>query len=124
MRKRVALARAIAGTPEVILYDEPTAGLDPLSARRIDGLIRSLQQRLGVTSLVVTHDLASACSIADRIALLRDGRIQTVLSTDDFLSSERPDLRALREATALAPGTAGAGELRRARDRNEADHAD
>jgi phospholipid/cholesterol/gamma-HCH transport system ATP-binding protein len=106
MRKRVALARAIAANPEVILYDEPTAGLDPLGARRIDRLIRSLQRRLGVTSLVVTHDLASACSISDRIALLRDGRIGVVLTTDDFLASDRPEIRELRAATTLVSAAA------------------
>jgi phospholipid/cholesterol/gamma-HCH transport system ATP-binding protein len=124
MRKRVALARAIAGNPEVILYDEPTAGLDPLSARRIDALIRSLEQRLGVTSLVVTHDLASACSIADRIAVLRDGRIQVVLATADFLTSELPEIRELRAATALVPAAvAREREAREAEHREEAPHA-
>jgi phospholipid/cholesterol/gamma-HCH transport system ATP-binding protein len=121
MRKRVALARAIAGDPEVILYDEPTTGLDPLGARRIDALIRSLQRRLAVTSLVVTHDLASACAISDRIALLRDGRIRVVLPTDDFLISDLPEIRELREAVAL--GRAAAARRREARaedDREEA----
>jgi len=122
MRKRVALARAIAGNPEVILYDEPTTGLDPLGARRIDALIRSLQRRLGVTSLVVTHDLASACSIADRIALLRDGRIQMVVTTAEFLTSEQPELRELRAAAALVPAADGS-ETRAADDRQEAAHA-
>jgi phospholipid/cholesterol/gamma-HCH transport system ATP-binding protein len=124
MRKRVALARAIAGNPQVILYDEPTAGLDPLGARRIDALIRSLQRRLGVTSLVVTHDLASACSIADRIALLRDGRIPVVLTTADFLTSEQPEIRELRAAAALVPAAAAhEREARAVEDRNEAAHA-
>jgi phospholipid/cholesterol/gamma-HCH transport system ATP-binding protein len=118
MRKRVALARAIAGNPELILYDEPTAGLDPLSARRIDALIVSLQRRLGVTSLVVTHDLASACSIAQRIALLRDGRIEVVLATDEFLTSELPEISELRAATALVP--AAPARARAVDDRKEA----
>jgi phospholipid/cholesterol/gamma-HCH transport system ATP-binding protein len=121
MRKRVALARAIAANPEVILYDEPTAGLDPLSARHIDGLIRSLQRRLGVTSLVVTHDLASACSISDRIALLREGQIRVVLTTDEFLASGLPEIRELRAAIALVPDAAAhAPEAGADGDRKEA----
>ena len=121
MRKRVALARAIAASPDLILYDEPTAGLDPLSARHIDELIRSLQHRLGVTSLVVTHDLVSACSISDRIALLRDGRIGTVLTTGDFLASDLPEIRELRAATTLVPPAAArAREAGAERTREEA----
>jgi phospholipid/cholesterol/gamma-HCH transport system ATP-binding protein len=75
MRKRVALARAVALAPRAILYDEPTTGLDPLTATKINGLIRSLQERLGVTSIVVTHDIRSAFTVGDRIAFLHDGRI-------------------------------------------------
>ncbi len=75
MRKRVGVARAIALEPRIILYDEPTTGLDPANSRRIGVLIRSLQQRLGVTSLVVTHDLELCFAVSDRIGLLRDGRI-------------------------------------------------
>jgi phospholipid/cholesterol/gamma-HCH transport system ATP-binding protein len=124
MRKRVALARAIAGNPELILYDEPTTGLDPLGARRIDALIRSLQRHLAVTSLIVTHDLASACSISDRIALLRDGRIHVVLPTDEFLASDLPEIRELRAATALVPAAAArAHDARAESDREEAAHA-
>jgi phospholipid/cholesterol/gamma-HCH transport system ATP-binding protein len=76
MRKRVALARSIALAPEAILYDEPTTGLDPVTAETIDELIRSLQRRLGVTSIVVTHDIASAFRVGDRIAFLHDGTIR------------------------------------------------
>lgn len=75
MRKRVALARAIALAPRAILYDEPTTGLDPITATTINQLIRSLQKRLGVTSIVVTHDIHSAFTVGDRIAFLHDGRI-------------------------------------------------
>lgn len=75
MRKRVALARAIALSPQAILYDEPTTGLDPITANTINHLIRSLQKRLGVTSIVVTHDIVSAFSVGDRIAFLHDGKI-------------------------------------------------
>ncbi len=74
-RKRVALARAIALNPEVILYDEPTTGLDPIRADTINELILKLQRGLGVTSVVVTHDMKSAYKVADRIVVLNEGRI-------------------------------------------------
>jgi len=74
-RKRVALARAIALNPEVILYDEPTTGLDPIRADTINELILKLQRGLGVTSVVVTHDMKSAYKVADRIVMLHEGRI-------------------------------------------------
>ena len=75
MRKRVGLARAIAMDPAYILYDEPTTGLDPIMSDVINRLIRSLQKRIGVTSIVVTHDLHSAMQVGDRIAMLHDGRV-------------------------------------------------
>ena len=75
MRKRAALARALVLEPRVVLYDEPTTGLDPVVAAKINDLIRELQQRLGLTSVVVTHDLKSAFYVADRIAFLFEGRI-------------------------------------------------
>jgi phospholipid/cholesterol/gamma-HCH transport system ATP-binding protein len=103
MRKRVALARAIAAEPEVILYDEPTTGLDPLGARRIDDLIRSVGRHLRATSILVTHDIASACRVSDRIAMLRDGRIQTALPTEEFVRSDLPAVRELRAAVQVQP---------------------
>ena len=75
MKKRVGLARSIIRRPSCVLYDEPTSGLDPVVADSINRLIRRLQQRLGVTSIVVTHDMKSAFDVADRIAYLHDGRI-------------------------------------------------
>jgi phospholipid/cholesterol/gamma-HCH transport system ATP-binding protein len=75
MRKRVALARAIALQPRAVLYDEPTTGLDPIITHKISALIRSLQNRLGLTSVVVTHDIKSALVVGDRFALLDNGRI-------------------------------------------------
>jgi phospholipid/cholesterol/gamma-HCH transport system ATP-binding protein len=75
MKKRVGLARAIAMDPEIILYDEPTTGLDPIMADTINRMIRRLQKRLHVTSIAVTHDMKSANFIADRIAMLHEGRI-------------------------------------------------
>ena len=76
MKKRVGLARAVAIDPAYILYDEPTTGLDPIMSDVINQLIRSIQQRMNVTSVVVTHDLHSAWKVGDRVALLHEGRVQ------------------------------------------------
>jgi phospholipid/cholesterol/gamma-HCH transport system ATP-binding protein len=94
MRKRVGLARAIAMKPRVILYDEPTTGLDPVNVRRINGLILSLQERLGVTSIVVTHDMDTVFTITDRLALVHERRIAFVGTPAEAKSH---DLRYLRE---------------------------
>lgn len=94
MKKRVALARALALEPKAVLYDEPTTGLDPLVTHKINLLIRNLQTRLGFTSVVVTHDLKSAFMVGDRFALLDQGRIRfsgtadEVRTTDDELMRE------------------------------------
>jgi phospholipid/cholesterol/gamma-HCH transport system ATP-binding protein len=93
MRKRVGVARAIALDPEVILYDEPTTGLDPANARRIAALIRSLQSRLAVTSVVVTHDLQLCFDVADRVGLLKDGHLIVVDATEAFRSSPSAEVR-------------------------------
>ena len=94
MRKRVGLARAIAMNPEYILYDEPTTGLDPANQRRIGELIRSLQQRLGVTSVIVTHELELCFAISDRVGLIKNGRIVAVGSAEEMRRSDHPDVRA------------------------------
>lgn len=93
MRKRVALARAIISPPDVILYDEPTAGLDPIVSDSINRLIRRLQQQLHVTSLVVTHDMISCNHIADRVALLHEGRIHFLGTTTELRESRDPIVR-------------------------------
>jgi phospholipid/cholesterol/gamma-HCH transport system ATP-binding protein len=90
MRKRVGLARAIAMDPQYILYDEPTTGLDPILADAISELIRSLQRRLGVTSIVVTHDMASAFKVADRMAMLDGGRIVFSGTPDETRRTDDP----------------------------------
>ena len=90
MKKRVALARAIAVEPEVLLYDEPTTGLDPISIRRINGLIRNLQERLNVTSMVVTHEMPSVFTIADRIAMLHDQHIAFVGTPEEAKTITEP----------------------------------
>jgi phospholipid/cholesterol/gamma-HCH transport system ATP-binding protein len=93
MRKRVALARAIALAPQAVLYDEPTTGLDPLTANAINRLIRGLQKRLGITSIVVTHDIQSAFQVADRIAFLYEGKICFTGSVKEAQESQEPLLR-------------------------------
>ena len=92
MKKRVGLARALAPGPEIILYDEPTTGLDPSNTRRINELIVSLQDKLGVTSIVITHDMASALAVADRVALLRDRKIALVVDGAEAESSPPREL--------------------------------
>ena len=94
MRKRVGLARAIAMKPEVILYDEPTTGLDPINVRRINGLILSLQEQLGVTSIVVTHDMDTVFTITDRLAMVSERRI-AFQGTE--LDAKQSDFTYLRE---------------------------
>jgi phospholipid/cholesterol/gamma-HCH transport system ATP-binding protein len=93
MRKRAALARAIITDPSCILYDEPTAGLDPIVSDTINRLIRRLQSQLQVTSIVVTHDMISTNHIADRVALLREGRIHFNGSLEKLHSSTDPVIR-------------------------------
>ena len=93
-RRRVAVARAMAHQPEMILYDEATTGLDPITATTINELIRSLQRRLGVTSIVVTHDIHSAFTVGDRIAFLHEGRIVFEDVVDEAKRATNPLLRA------------------------------
>jgi phospholipid/cholesterol/gamma-HCH transport system ATP-binding protein len=97
MRKRVALARAIALAPQALLYDEPTTGLDPVTSNTINRLIRSLQGRLGVTSVVVTHDIRSAFAVGDRIAFLSEGSILFEGTVQEARGSDEPALRGFLE---------------------------
>ena len=90
MKKRVALARAIAIDPEFILYDEPTAGLDPVTSRAINKLIVRLKERMSVTSVAVTHDVLSAFEIGDRIAILQDGAIRFEGTPDETRHCDDP----------------------------------
>ncbi|HEO65570.1 MAG TPA: ABC transporter ATP-binding protein [Spirochaetes bacterium] len=103
MQKRVGLARAIAMNPEIILYDEPTTGLDPITADVINDLILQLQEELKVTSLVVTHDMVSAFKVGDRMALLNDGRIIAVGTPDEMRESEDPYVRQFIAGTSEGP---------------------
>ncbi|PWB80967.1 MAG: ABC transporter ATP-binding protein [Candidatus Methylomirabilota bacterium] len=93
MRKRVALARAIALTPKIILYDEPTTGLDPTNTEKINELIADMNRKLGVTSVVVTHDMRSAFTISDRIGLLDQGKIVVLGTPEEIQRADRPFVR-------------------------------
>lgn len=104
MRKRVGLARAIATDPEVILWDEPTTGLDPVTTQNINAMINSMKQRLGCTSIVVTHDMLSAFEVADRIAMLADRRIVQVGTPEEMRRSTVPQVRAFLDARSAELG--------------------
>ena len=97
MRKRVGIARAIAGSPKYLLYDEPTSGLDPVNADIIDGLVQRLDDELGVTSVMVTHDVRGAFRTADRLALLTGGKIVQQGTQEEFLKSRNPKVREFLE---------------------------
>lgn len=90
MRKRAALARLIVYRPKIFLYDEPTTGLDPLTAMQINELIVKTQEELQATSIVVTHDILSALYVADRLALIQDGKIAHIAAPDDFMKISDP----------------------------------
>ena len=93
MRKRAGLARSIVTRPEIILYDEPTTGLDPVTAHIIDQLIVDMREKLGVTSVVVSHDMEGVYRVADRVAMLYDGRVIATGSPDDFKDAADPIVR-------------------------------
>ena len=97
MRKRVGIARAIAGAPKYLLYDEPTSGLDPVNADIIDSLVQRLDDELGVTSVMVTHDVRGAFRVADRLALLSEGMIVMQGTPQEFLDSTNPKVKEFLE---------------------------
>jgi phospholipid/cholesterol/gamma-HCH transport system ATP-binding protein len=110
MRKRVGIARAIALRPKYILYDEPTTGLDPVTSAVIDQLMVRMRDRLGVTSIVITHDMRSAYTVGTRIAMLYEGRIRQVGSVDEIQHSTDPVVRQFIEGKAtLDPEVAEQG---------------
>jgi phospholipid/cholesterol/gamma-HCH transport system ATP-binding protein len=114
MRKRVGVARAIALRPRYILYDEPTTGLDPVTSAVIDQLMVRVREELGTTAIVVTHDMRSAYTVGDRIAMLYEGRIRQVGTVREIQETEdpvvrqfiegRPDLEGARDTVALSGG--------------------
>ena len=93
MKKRVSLARAIAVNPDIIFYDEPSSGLDPIMSGKIDELIIETQRKLKVTSLVVTHDMVSACAISDRIAMIYEGEMIAVDTPEAIMNSTDPRIK-------------------------------
>jgi phospholipid/cholesterol/gamma-HCH transport system ATP-binding protein len=100
MKKRVGLARAIAGRPEILLFDEPTTGLDPVMADAINDLIISLHDKLRITAVAVTHDMKSAGKIGDRIAMLYNGKIVAVGDTEEIMNTSDPLVRQFIDGTA------------------------
>jgi phospholipid/cholesterol/gamma-HCH transport system ATP-binding protein len=105
MKKRVGLARAVVMDPAIVLYDEPTTGLDPIMADVINGLIRDLQRELKITSVVVTHDMKSAYRVADRIAMLYEGKIVHSGTPEEVRETANPVLRQFVEGSAQGPIT-------------------
>lgn len=97
MRKRVGLARAIALAPQIILYDEPTTGLDPIMTDAIDNLILSMQKKLGITSVVISHDIAATFHVADQIAMLHEGKIILAGTPEVFRTTTNPIVRQFLE---------------------------
>jgi phospholipid/cholesterol/gamma-HCH transport system ATP-binding protein len=93
MQKRVSLARTLAPGPEILLFDEPTTGLDPIATEAVNELIRDLSRNLHVTSIVVSHDMKSALSVADRILVLDAGRILALGSPAEIRASQAPLIR-------------------------------
>ena len=98
MQKRAGLARAIVTEPRIVLYDEPTSGLDPVTSRTIDELICDLRDDLGITSVVVTHDMISALKIASRIVMLHQGKLVEISEPDAFLRSDNAVVRGFLDA--------------------------
>lgn len=105
MRKRAALARLIAYRPKILLYDEPTTGLDPITSMQINELIVKTQEELRATSVVVTHDLVSALYIGDRLALLREGKIAHIAEPEDFIKISDPIIDAFKRTLTQDPLT-------------------
>ena len=105
MRKRVGLARAIARNPQIILYDEPTTGVDPIMGDAVNDLIRELHDKLKVTSIAVTHDMTSAYKIANRIAMMYEGKIIEVGTPDQIRNTRNPIVRQFITGAASGPIT-------------------
>ena len=109
MRKRAALARLIVYRPSIILYDEPTTGLDPITSMQINELIVKTQQELQATSIVVTHDILSALHVADRLALLDEGKIIHIAEPEAFMKIDNPIIEFLRKTITEGPRKMGRG---------------
>ena len=122
MVKRVGVARALVVEPEILIYDEPTTGLDPVMSRKVDRLIEETREKFLVTSLVITHDMATAYEIADRVMLLEEGRFVAEGPPEQFFASSNPTARFFADASAVEPtklvarraGRKSPGEIRAA----------
>jgi phospholipid/cholesterol/gamma-HCH transport system ATP-binding protein len=104
-RKRVGLARALIDRPEILLYDEPTTGLDPVATKNVDDMILQASREFGVTSVVISHDMVSTFRIGDRVSMLYDGRILVTGPAEEVLHSREPPLREFVEMAGLSPPT-------------------
>jgi phospholipid/cholesterol/gamma-HCH transport system ATP-binding protein len=103
MAKRVGIARALVLEPEILIYDEPTSGLDPVTSRTVDELIEEMRERFGVTSVVITHDMASAFDIADRVAMLVRGKIAVEGPPENVMASDHEDVQRFVHSSAIDP---------------------
>ncbi len=101
MKKRVAVARALINEPEILIYDEPTAGLDPLGARNVDRLIMETDEKFGVTSIVITHDMATCLDIGEQVSLLHEGRIRITCPPSELATSDDPAVRRFVQASGV-----------------------
>ena len=113
MTKRVGLARALVVEPEILVYDEPTTGLDPVMSRKVDRLIEEAREKFLVTSLVITHDMATAYEIADRVMLLENGRFVHEGPPETFFVSTNPEVRFFADSSAVEPGRLAAERVGR-----------
>ena len=111
MRKRVGLARAIAIEPEILLYDEPTTGLDPIRADSINELIVEMREKIKVTSITITHDMVSAYKIGDRIAMLYQGKITEVGTPDEIKNSTNAIVQQFIQGKAEGPITRAEAQI-------------
>ena len=119
MRKRAAIARALALDPEIMFYDDPTTGLDPVVGVEIDGLVVRLSRKLGVTTLVVTHDVQSAFRIADRVIVLHEGKVIAEGSTDEMKACQVPEVRRFIHGELGRDGLPKEGDARRREEPRE-----
>lgn len=101
MKKRVGVARALIMEPEILIYDEPTTGLDPHTARNVDNLINEMAKRFKITSIVITHDLTTCFGTGDRISLIHEGKIRISCSPEEFIESEDPIVKSFIEASGV-----------------------
>jgi phospholipid/cholesterol/gamma-HCH transport system ATP-binding protein len=102
MRKRVAVARAMVINPEILIYDEPTRGLDPITSRTVDDLIVATRERTGVTVIMISHDMKSVIDLAHHVSLLKEGRIVASAARDEFLASPDPRVRNFLDVSNVA----------------------